>query len=224
MQILNNFNIYKINNAIETRYLAKNTESGLTDLYFIVTQPNGIDLSPTLMSELEPGLYHAFFTPNSIGYWQARVSSSLSPKNVYSQSFFIVENYPTWVTTDTAFLTDFTYAEDNTESSTTATTTQNKLTTNWIPQSNGEYLIEWTFQLANSNVKPDFYSVQLNGIDIDSSQVDFNLNYADNGWVTVTSFTKISLTPINQIFTINFWANASTGYIRNARVKIYRVQ
>lgn len=223
MEILNNNRIYKKNDQIEVRYLAKGKESGLTDLFLIVTNTNGVDLSPALMTELSPGLYRAFFTPNVIGYWQARAVSISSPINIYSQSYFVVEAYPNYVTADVSFLNSFQYSESNAESSTTAITPQNKLTFIWTPQAIGEYMVEWYFQITNSSAKTSHYQVQLNSVDIASAHINIATTYAVNGWIPIMGFTKILLSPISQIFTIDFWAGSTTAYIRNTRLKIYRV-
>jgi len=80
---------YKISTPIYVRYVAINDNTGLTDLYIIPTNPSGVDQTHVLMTHLENGLYTASFTPNSVGWWQARVHSALSALEVYSARYYV---------------------------------------------------------------------------------------------------------------------------------------
>jgi len=80
---------YKISTPIYVRYFAVNRNPGLTDLYIIPTNPNGVDQTSVLMTHLENGLYTATFTPNATGWWQARVHSALSALEVYSARYYV---------------------------------------------------------------------------------------------------------------------------------------
>jgi hypothetical protein len=80
---------YKISTPIYVRYFAVNRNPGLTDLYIIPTNPNGVDQTSVLMTHLENGLYTATFTPNATGWWQVRVHSALSALEVYSARYYV---------------------------------------------------------------------------------------------------------------------------------------
>jgi hypothetical protein len=84
---------YKINEAIRIRYLAISLEEGLTDLKLVVTKPDGSDLSPVTLTELGDGLYETTFTPTVTGWYWVRINSVLKPRNVYSKSYFIEQEY-----------------------------------------------------------------------------------------------------------------------------------
>jgi hypothetical protein len=88
---------YKISQAIRVRYMALNKETGLTDLKLTATDPGGVDDASITFTEIGGGIYEASFTPDATGWWSARVSSVLKPKNVYSQNYFVgteVDLYP----------------------------------------------------------------------------------------------------------------------------------
>lgn len=103
--------IYKINNSIEVRYLAVDKEEGLTDLSLTPTNPEGIDQTPITMAEIGDGLYKVNFIPDCIGWWWVRVSSVISPQNIYSKTYLIGEEldlYPAQENRFVKFLEDFT--------------------------------------------------------------------------------------------------------------------
>jgi len=84
---------YKVNQSILVRYLAIDLRENISDLYLIATNPYNIDSVPIPTSHVEKGLYQASFIPNLIGWWNVRVKSDNFPVNIYSQRFFIVNNY-----------------------------------------------------------------------------------------------------------------------------------
>lgn len=102
---------YKINNFIEVRYLSVDKEEGLTDLTITPTDPDGNDHTPVVMTEIGDGLYKGNFIPNSTGWWWVRVTSLLSPANIFSKSYLVgidLDLYPAQENNFVKFSEDFT--------------------------------------------------------------------------------------------------------------------
>ena len=68
--------MYLVNNIIRVRFITKPIVTGVVDLTLYVTKPDGTSLSPILMNEIAAGIYEGIFNPNTIGFWDALVSSS----------------------------------------------------------------------------------------------------------------------------------------------------
>lgn len=98
--------LYKVNQAINVRYLAVDKETGLTDLVLTPTSPSGVDGTPVSMTEIGGGLYAAAFTPSVTGEWWVRVSSVLKPTNIYAKSYEVGTDYNLYPSQETGILSD----------------------------------------------------------------------------------------------------------------------
>lgn len=98
--------MYLINTSIKVHFLAKNQESGLTDLTLRVTKPDGSLLAPIVMTEIASGLYAGTFTPNLVGYWDAVVSSVFKPLNADVRSYYVETGESFSVIVDSQLETD----------------------------------------------------------------------------------------------------------------------
>lgn len=81
--------VYKINEPVLVIFQSLGGETGITDLQIIVTDPQGNDSSPVVMTENSGAIYEAEFTPDELGRWWVKVISYNSPDNSQKESYFI---------------------------------------------------------------------------------------------------------------------------------------
>ena len=121
------------------------------------------------------------------------------------------------------FGTEYQYVADETESSTTSASFQNKLTltTPAIPE--GDYRGDITFEVTNdSGDKPVVAQVTLDGIVFNESF--YAPKFADE-YIVKTSFATQHLTNATHEIKVNFRATSEggTAKIRKVRIDIFRV-
>jgi len=80
---------YKINVVIKVDYISVDNLTGITDLYLTPTNPSGVGQTPILFTAVGNGLYTANFTPNALGWWTVRVTSSTYPDNISAKSYYV---------------------------------------------------------------------------------------------------------------------------------------
>lgn len=122
---------YKINQSIYVRYLELEKEAGVIDLVLTPANPSGADQSPISFSDLGNGLYQAYFTPNTIGWWQVRVSSVSKPGNVYARSYFVGTEYTTYPTQEDGNILDIENKIGEVQTTPTANTLLRRLKDIW---------------------------------------------------------------------------------------------
>lgn len=81
--------IYKINQPVLVIFQSLGGETGITDLQMIVTDPQGNDSSPVVMTENSGALYEAEFTPDEIGRWWVKILSNTFLENSQKVSYFV---------------------------------------------------------------------------------------------------------------------------------------
>lgn len=96
---------YKIDTPIRIRYVAKDYQSGITDLELLITKPNGTTLSPISMPEIDDGsgysttgIYETTYTPDVVGWYWIRIRSMSYPKNKDSRNYFVGTEFTTYPT------------------------------------------------------------------------------------------------------------------------------
>jgi len=121
------------------------------------------------------------------------------------------------------FGSEYQYISDETESTTTSTTFQNKLTltTPLIPA--GFYKADITFEVTNeSGDKPVVTEITLNGDQLNESL--YAPKFEDE-YLLTTSFAAQNLTNDVQVIELNYRSTSEggTAKIRNARLELFRV-
>ena len=74
-------NTYKINTVTKIIYQALGGQTGMTDITAYIYTPSDTLFATILLTEILPGLYSNTFTPNIIGRWNVRITSSAYPSN-----------------------------------------------------------------------------------------------------------------------------------------------
>jgi len=82
-------NTYKINTATRIMYQALGGQTGLTDVTAYVYNPSESLFATVTLSEILPGLYSNTFTPNVVGRWNVRITSSTYPANTTTEFYFV---------------------------------------------------------------------------------------------------------------------------------------
>ena len=220
--IYNEITIYKINNLVRVRYKPNKNISGITDLKFIVTSPSGIESIPVYMTEIELGLYEATFIPDEIGYWFIRLSSVSEINELDTRMIFVGASYNR--NQLEAIESNIYYFSDDSESSTTSTTFINKLSWEFTPIIFGEYIFNWSFEMADSLASGNYlYRVVYNSTILTSSRINTGVSYGNGGWFPISGFKKIGLLSSSENFSIDYCRSSGTAYIKNARFKLTRI-
>jgi len=115
---------------------------------------------------------------------------------------------------------DHQYNNDETESSTTSTTFQNKLTLTFTPPVAGDYMIEWNLEVSRGGTANQVETQVLH----ESTQYGFTSGRLTT-YLSYSGFFKLSLPASSQNFHIEFRspAGVTTCYIRRARLLARRV-
>jgi hypothetical protein len=117
------------------------------------------------------------------------------------------------------------YNESLGETSTTSSysTYINKLILNVIPKA-GNYILFWNFKISASTAGYDVWCKVWNGTNIYSeSRVNCSIIRNNVGWEERSGFIKLTLTPVNINFYIDFCRNAAgTAYIKDAKLLLRR--
>jgi len=115
-----------------------------------------------------------------------------------------------------------TYASDETESTTTSLSFQQKLRMSYTPLALGDYIIEWTAEIAtNSNNKG--CEVRLEQDDTTELNIALNAPIVAGAYITASGFKMITFSDLNtHTFDIDFRAEAAstTAKVRRVRIQI----
>jgi hypothetical protein len=82
---------YKINVAIKVVFQAMGGQTGLADLSMVVYDPSDNASSPVILTEVGNGIYESSFTPDEIGRWWVKITSSACPENGVKESYYVGE-------------------------------------------------------------------------------------------------------------------------------------
>lgn len=124
---------------------------------------------------------------------------------------------------DKAFSQFIRHSESSTESTTTSTILQDKLSLTFIPPTSGDYLLEWYFEhTSNANNKSTRVAIDQDGSIISDTKYT-NANTTPD-YQSKSGFKKITLTAASHTFKIQFSSpDVGTAYIKNARLIARRV-
>jgi len=121
------------------------------------------------------------------------------------------------------FGSEYQFEADESESSTSSTSFQNKLTLTTLVIPAGDYRGEITFEVTNgSGDKPVVTEVTLDGVSFNES---FYAPKFEDEYIMKTSFSNQTLTNATHEIKVNFRSTSEggTAKIRNTRIEIFRV-
>jgi len=116
-----------------------------------------------------------------------------------------------------------TYAEDDTVSTTTDTAWQQKYRMNFTPPATGNYLLEWSLEIANSKLgSSTFVQIELD----DTTQINRVYREADiaNEYCNYSGFKKINFADTNlHTIDVDFKAEGDTAMICRVRLSMRKI-